>query len=115
VEFQLDRLPDDSVDVAEFGREDLGVLEFNEVIVVEPMFRHRRFVDVQAYVPALFFYSGLSRSTSLSDVHLVALTGDAIHAWSPQPQIVLHRTEEAGDLPRRQANTLKCCAWPTFC
>ena len=62
MEFQLDRLPDDSVDVAEFGREDLGVLEFNEVIVVEPMFRHRRFVDVQAYVPALFFYSGLNRS-----------------------------------------------------
>jgi hypothetical protein len=24
-----------------------------------------------------------------------------LHAWSPQPQIVFHRTEEAGDLPRR--------------
>jgi hypothetical protein len=42
----------------------------------------------------------------MSDIHLAALTGNAIHAWSPQSQIVLHRMEEAGDLPRRQANTL---------
>jgi hypothetical protein len=41
VELQLDHLPDESVHVAGFGREDLGVLESNEVIMVEPMFRHR--------------------------------------------------------------------------
>jgi hypothetical protein len=44
LELQLDRLPVESVHVAGFGREDLGVLEFNEVILVEPMFRLRLFV-----------------------------------------------------------------------
>jgi hypothetical protein len=53
---------------------------------------------------ALFFWSRWI--TSLSYVHLAALTGDGIHACSAQPQISLHRTEEAGDLPWRQANTL---------
>ena len=70
------------------------------------MFLHRQFVWVsKPYVPVMLFYSGLDRSTSLSDVHVAQLTGDAIHAWSPQPQIVVHRTEEARNLPR-QANTL---------
>jgi hypothetical protein len=52
------------------------------------------------------FYSGLDRSTSLSNVHLATLTGDATHTWGPQSQIVLHRTEEDGTLPRLQANPL---------
>jgi hypothetical protein len=32
---QLNRLPDESVHEAGFGREDLGVLEFNEVTLSE--------------------------------------------------------------------------------
>jgi hypothetical protein len=52
------------------------------------------------------FYSGLDRLTSLSDVHLATVTGDATHTCSPQTQIALHRTEEDGDLPQLQANPL---------
>ena len=107
MELQLNRLPDESVHVAGFGREDLGVLEFNEVILSESMFRHRRFFWMpQPHVAAMLFNPGGDGPTSLSDVHPAALTGDTVHAWSPQPQIVLHRTDEAGDLPRRQAHTL---------
>jgi hypothetical protein len=34
------------------------------------------------------------------------LTGDAVHTRSPQPQVILHRMKEAGDLPWWQANTV---------
>jgi hypothetical protein len=50
------------------------------------------------YVPVILFYSGLDGSTSLSDVHLATRTGDSIHTWSTQLQIVLYRMEEAGYL-----------------
>jgi hypothetical protein len=38
MELHLNRLPDESVHVAGLSREDLGVLEFNEVILSESMF-----------------------------------------------------------------------------
>jgi hypothetical protein len=40
VELELICLPDKSVPVGGFGREDSGILEVNEVIIVEPMFYH---------------------------------------------------------------------------
>jgi hypothetical protein len=84
LELQLDRLSDESVHAAGFGREDLGVLESGKAFMVEPMFRHRRLVLMsKPYVPVMLFNSDLDRSTSLSDVHLAALTRNAIHAWSP--------------------------------
>jgi hypothetical protein len=82
-------------------------LEFNEVIVVEAMFCHSQFVWVfKLYVLVMLLYSGLNLSTNLSSVHLATLTRDALYPWSPQFQVVLHRMEEAGNLPRQQANTL---------
>jgi len=65
-EDELSRLPEKSVHAAGFGRENLGVLEFKEVIVVENMFRHRRFVCLsKPYVPVVLIKSGLNGPTSL--------------------------------------------------
>jgi hypothetical protein len=84
VELELICLPDKSVHVPRFGREDSGILEVNEVIIVEPMFYLHRFVWVsKLYVPVVLLYSGLNRSTSLSYVHLTTLAGYAVHPWSP--------------------------------
>ena len=57
------------------------------------------------YVPVVFFYSGLYRSTRLSDVHLTTLAGYAVYPRSSKSQLVLHRTKETRDLPRRQVNS----------
>jgi hypothetical protein len=65
-DLQLSRLPEKSAHAAGFGRENLDVLEFKEVIVVETMFRHRRFVCLsKPYVPVLLIKTGLNGSTSL--------------------------------------------------
>jgi len=61
VELQLSCLPDKSVHGVRYGREDSGVLEFNEVIMVEAMFRHHQFVWVsKLYVLVMPLYSGLN-------------------------------------------------------
>ena len=78
------------------------------MIVVEPIFRHCRFVWVShSHVPVVLLFSGLNGMASQSDVHLATLTGDAVHSRSPQ--IVLHRTEEVGDLPWQKVHTLDVC------
>lgn len=65
-ELQISRLSEKSVHAAGFGRENLGVLEFKEVIVVETMFRHRRFVCLsKPYVPVVLIKSGLNGLISL--------------------------------------------------
>jgi hypothetical protein len=84
----------------------LGVFELYVVIMFQPMFRHHQFFWMpKPNMPEMFFYSGHAGLTSLSDVHLATFTGHAIHPWSPQPQVILHRTEEPGDFPQQQANT----------
>jgi hypothetical protein len=61
VELQLSLLPDESVHIAGFGREDLDVLEFNEEIMEDSTFRNRRLVKVsQPYVPLMIFSSDLN-------------------------------------------------------
>lgn len=57
-------------------------------------------------VLVVFLHPGLDGLTSLSDVLMATLTGDTVRTWSLQPQVVLHRMEEAGDLPWRQVSTL---------
>jgi hypothetical protein len=52
---------------------------------------------------------GLYRSTSLSDVYLTTLAGYAVNPRSSKSQVVLHRTTETGDLPKRQANSFNVC------
>ena len=70
------------------------------------MFWLRWFVWMsKPYVPVVLFYSGLYRSTILSDVDLTTLAGYAVNPRSTQSQVVLHRTKETGDLTRRQAIT----------
>jgi len=65
-ELQLSRLPEKSVHAAGFGRQNLGVLEFKVVIMVETMLRHRQFVCLsKPYVPVVLIKSGLNGSTSL--------------------------------------------------
>jgi len=54
----------------------------------------------------VFLYTGLDGLTSLTDVHMATLTGDTIRTWSLQHQVVLHRMEEAEDLPWQQVSTL---------
>ena len=67
--------------------------------MVEHMFRYRRFVWMsKPYMPEVIFYSGLCRSTSLSDVHLTTLTGYDVYPRSPQAQVVDNGTQESGDL-----------------
>jgi hypothetical protein len=74
VEHQLNQLPDKSDNVNEYSREDSGILKFYEVIMVEPMFSHCRFVWMsKPYVTVLLLYSNLYTSISLSDVHLTTL------------------------------------------
>ena len=74
------RPPDKSVHMAGYSREDPVDLEFCEMVMVGLMLCHRRFIWMsKQYVPAVFFYSGLYRSTSLSDIHLTTL------AWYNTP------------------------------
>jgi len=44
--------------------------------------------------------------TGLSNIHLATFTENAVHAHSPQLQVILHRMEEAGDHSWQQINTL---------
>jgi hypothetical protein len=106
-ELELNLLPDKSVNIARFGREGLGVLEVNELIIVQPTFHHHQFVWVsKLYVPVVLLYSGLNRLPTPSDVHLTTLKGYAVHPWGPQLQVVLDWTEEVKCLPRQQTNIL---------
>jgi len=58
VEHQFNQLPDKSDHVTEYSREDSCVLKFYEVIMVEPMFSHCRFVWMsKTYVSVLLLYS----------------------------------------------------------
>ena len=73
--------------------------------MVEPTFCHRRCIWIsKRYVFAVLLSFGLYRPTSLSDVHLARLIKYAVCFWRTQSQLVLHRTEEAGELSKRQAN-----------
>ena len=76
------------------------------MVMVDPVLRHRQIVWMSGpCVSVVLLYSGLYRWPSLSDVHLATLTGCAVYCRNPKSQVVLHWTEEAGDLPRRQANS----------
>jgi hypothetical protein len=105
-ELELNFLPDKSVHIARFGREGLGVLEVNELIIVQPTFHHHQFFWVsKLYVPVVLLYSGLNRLPTLSAVHLITLKGYAVHPWGPQLQVVLDWTE-VRYLPKQQTNIL---------
>jgi len=93
--------------IARYSREYPGIFEFNDMLMVEPMLCHRRFVWIsEPYVQVVLFYSGLYRFISVSDVHLITHAGYAVDPQSPQSQVVLHRMKETRDLPRQQATTL---------
>jgi len=80
------------------------------MVMVEPMFCYCRFVWMsKAYVPVVLFYSGLYRSTSLSDVHLITFARYAVNFWSPEPQLILHRAKETGDFLRCSPTHLMFC------
>ena len=80
--------------------------------MVESVFSQRRFVGLsKSDVPVLLLHPGLDGPTSLSDINLAALTGDAVHTWSLQSQTVLHRKAEAGIfLGGRPALLMLCLA-----
>jgi hypothetical protein len=100
--------------VSRSSTEAPSFVEFNEMSMVEPAFHHRRFFWMsKPYVSVVIFYSGLYRSTSLSDVDLTTLTGYAVTLRSPQSQVVLHSMKETGDLLRLQSYTLNITEpWP---
>ena len=83
MELQLSSLPDKSVHVPRLSGENFVVLEVNEMIVVESVFRLRQFVRLhEPYVPVMLLYPGLYGLTSLSDVHLTTLAGYALNTRS---------------------------------
>jgi hypothetical protein len=58
------------------------------VVMAVFVFSNRRLVELsKSDVPILFLHLGLDGSTSLSDIHLTAITGDAAHTWNPQSQV----------------------------
>lgn len=61
----------------------------------------------KTYVLVVLFYSGVYRSTSLTDVNLTTFTGYAVRVYRrhPHSQALLRRRKETGDLSRRQAIT----------
>jgi len=74
VQLQLHCHPGMRLHIAGYSREDPGVLEFNNMVMVEPMFRHRRLVwTSKSYVLVVLLYSDVYSSTSLSDVHVATL------------------------------------------
>jgi hypothetical protein len=102
VELQLLHLLVKPFRVARYSREGPGVLEFYEMVMVEPMLSHCQFFWMsKPYAHMVLFYSGLYRSTTLSDVHLTTLAGYAVNSRIPQSQVILHRMKKSGDLPRR--------------
>ena len=63
-------------------------MEFNDMVMVEHLFCHCQFIRLlKPYVPVVVLYSGLCRSTTLSDVDLTTLAGYAVNHLSPQSQI----------------------------
>ena len=73
----------------------------------KPAFYHCQSVCMsKPYMLVALLYAGLYRSTSPADVKLATLTGYAVNPCSPQSQVILHRTEEAGDFPRCHPNIL---------
>ena len=74
--------------------------------MVKPMLNCCQFVWMsKPYAHVVLFYSGLYRSTTLSNVHLTALAAYAVNLRSPQSKVILRRMKETGDLPRQQSNT----------
>ena len=70
--------------VSRSSTEDPGCLEFNEMGMVKPTFRHRRFIWMcKPYVSVVLFYSGLYLPASLSDIHLTTFAGYAVNPGSP--------------------------------
>ena len=99
-------LPDKLFHTARYSREDPGVFEFNDMVMVEPIFCHCQFVwTSKPCMPVVPFHSGQYRSDSLSNVHLTTLAGYAVNSRHPRFQVVFHRMKETGGLPRQQGNT----------
>jgi hypothetical protein len=104
-DLQLHCLPNKLFQIAGYSKKDPGIFEFNDVVMVELMFCHHQFVwTSKPYVPVVPSFSDLYRSTSLSDVHVTTLAGHAVNPQCPHSKVVLHRTNETGDL-WQQANT----------
>jgi hypothetical protein len=54
----------------------------------------------------MFFDPGLNSTSSLSNVHLSTLKGDAVYALYFYGQVVLNRTKETVELPRWKSHDL---------
>jgi hypothetical protein len=76
--------------------------------MVEPVFCYRRIVVLpEPNLPVVRLQPGLNSTGGLSDIHLAALAR-TLHISGPgvcSPKSSLHRTEETGGLPGRQAIT----------
>ena len=86
VEFQLNSLPDNLVHIAGYSRKVPGVLKFYDgcgwtYVLPPPMC-----LDVQIVCVGCALFSGLNRSISLYDVHV--LTEYAVYPHCPQSQVL---------------------------
>lgn len=77
-------------------------------LMVEPVFWYSRIVVLpEPNLQVVLLHSGLNSAVGLSDIHLAELVG-TLHRFGPgvfSPKLSLHRTEETGGLPGRQAIT----------
>src|SRR5215468_5297908 len=75
--------------------------------MIETMFSYCRFVRLdQSNVSFMFLYATMDRASTLSNVHLAALTGDFVYAWCFQSWWVLCQWHVAGYFPGWYSDTL---------
>jgi NADH:ubiquinone oxidoreductase subunit H len=82
--------------MARYSREGPGVLEFYEMVMVEPMLSYCQFVWMsKPYAHMVLFYSDLYRSTTLSIVHMTTLTRYAVKPL--ESSFPGHSSQDEGD------------------
>jgi hypothetical protein len=99
VGLNLSFLPDELVHVGLRGEHFFFVMQLKMLIVVESVVCHCQLVGFKPDVPMVFFDPSVCGPADMS-IHRRCCTHPVL-----QPQVVLHNTKEAGDLPEWQAST----------
>jgi hypothetical protein len=107
MQLDLSGLFDQLVHVSGFGGQDLGVLEPDTMSPVDAMFSYCQLVWMsQTNVPVVLLVPGINGTASLPSVNLTTFAWYAVHAWSFQSQVILHRPKETSNFPRWEAHRL---------
>lgn len=77
------------------------------MVIVKSVLRHRPFVGLsKSVVSVVLLHAGHDSAASLSDVHLAALTRNAVRTQSIHSQVIIDMVEELRDIRDPQANKL---------